>query len=76
MCVCVCVCVVQPLVVSLYADDTVQLAESEGLLQRIVDEFDRVYKTRKLKVNSGTSKVMVFERARYLFFFFFFGKAI
>ncbi len=28
----------QPLVVDLYADDTVLLAESEGMLQRIVDE--------------------------------------
>ncbi len=30
----------QPLVVGLYADDTVLLAESEGMLQRIVDEFE------------------------------------
>ncbi len=45
-------------------DDTVLLAESEGMLQRIVDEFDRVCKRRKLKVNAGKSKVMVFERAR------------
>ncbi len=34
------------------------------MLQRIVDEFDRVCKRRKLKVNAGKSKVMVFERAR------------
>ncbi len=54
----------QPLVVGLYADDTVLLAESEGMLQRIVDEFDRVCKRRKLKVITGKSKVMVFERAR------------
>ncbi len=54
----------QPLVVGLYADDTVLLAESEGKLQRIVDEFDRVCRRRKLKVNADTSKVMVFERAR------------
>ncbi len=54
----------QPLVVGLYADDTVLLAESEGMLQRIVDEFDRVCKRRKLKVNAGKSKVMGFERAR------------
>ncbi len=46
----------------LYADDTVLLAESEGMLQRIVDEFDRVCKRRKLKVNTDKSKV--FERAR------------
>ncbi len=37
----------QPVVVGLYADDTVLLAESEGLLQRIVDEFDRVCKRRE-----------------------------
>ncbi len=34
----------QPVVVGLYVDDTVLLAESEGMLQRIVDEFDRVCK--------------------------------
>ncbi len=45
-------------------DDTVLLAESEGMLQRIVDEFSRVCKRRKLKMNAGKSKVMVFERAR------------
>ncbi len=54
----------QPLVAGLYADDTVLSAESEGMLQRIIDEFDRVCKRRKLKVSSGKSKVMVFERAR------------
>ncbi len=32
------------MVAGLYADDTVLLAESEGMLQRIVDEFDRVCK--------------------------------
>ncbi len=43
---------------------TVLLAESEGMLQRIVDEFNRVCKRRKLKVNAGKSKVRVFARAR------------
>ncbi len=43
----------QPWVAGLYADDTVLLAESEGMLQRIVDEFDRVCKRRKLKANAG-----------------------
>ncbi len=52
------------MVVSLNADDTVLMAVSEGILQRIVDEFDRVCKRRKLKVNAGKSKVIVFERAR------------
>ncbi len=54
----------QPLVAGLYADDTVLLAESERIVQGTVAEFDRVYKRRKLKVNAGKSKVMVFERAR------------
>ncbi len=54
----------QPLVAGLYADDTVLLAESERMLQRIVNEFDRVYSRRKLKVNAGKSMVMILERAR------------
>ncbi len=54
----------QPLVAGLCASDTVLLAESGGKLQRIVDEFDRVCKRRKFKVNEGKSKVMVFETAR------------
>ncbi len=40
----------QPVVAGLYADDTVLLAESEGMHQRIVDEFYRICKRRKLKV--------------------------
>ncbi len=43
----------QPVVAGLYADDTVLFTESEGMLQRIVDEFDRVSKSRKMKVNAG-----------------------
>ncbi len=50
--------------VALYADDTMLLAESEGMLQRIVDEFDTICKRRKLKMNPGKSKVMVFEGAK------------
>ncbi len=49
-------------VTCLFADDTVLLAESEGDLQRVVNEFYSVCKRRKLKVNAGKSKVMVFER--------------
>ncbi len=48
-------------VTCLFADDTVLLAESEGDLQRVVNEFYSVCKRRKLKVNAGKSKVMVFE---------------
>ncbi len=54
----------ESLVAGLFADDTVLLAENEGTLQRIVGEFDKVCKRRKLRVNAGKSKVMVFERAR------------
>ncbi len=46
----------------LFADDTVLLAESEGGLQRVVNEFYSVCKRRKLKMNVGKSKVMVSER--------------
>ncbi len=46
----------------LFADDTVLLAESEGNLQRVVNEVYDVCKRRKLKVNAGKSKVMVFKR--------------
>ncbi len=49
----------QPVVVGSYADDTVLLAESEGMPQRIVDEYDRVCKKRELKENTGKSKGMV-----------------
>ncbi len=49
-------------VTCLFADDTVLLAESEGDLQRVVNEFYSVCKRRKLKVNAGKSKVMVSER--------------
>ncbi len=54
--------VVWSVVTCLFADDTVLLAESEGDLQRVVNEFFSVCKRRKLKVNAGKSKVMVFER--------------
>ncbi len=40
---------------------TLLVAESEGDLQRVVNEFFSVCKRRKLKVNAGKSKVMVFE---------------
>ncbi len=53
---------VRSVVRCLFADDTVLLAESEGDLQRVVHEFYSVCKRRKLKVNAGESKVMVFER--------------
>lgn len=44
------------------------LAENERM-QRIVDEFERVYKRGNSKVNVGKSKVMVFETARAFFLY-------
>ncbi len=52
------------IVTCLFADDIVLLAEREGDLQRVVNEFYSVYKRRKLKVNAGKSKVMMFERRK------------
>ena len=46
----------------LFADDTVLLAESERELQRVVDQFHSVCSRRKLRVNAGKSKMMMFER--------------
>ena len=48
------------MVACLFVDDTVLLAESEGELQRLVDEFYNVCGRRKLRVNVGRSKVMFF----------------
>ncbi len=48
--------------VCLFADDTVLLAQSEMELQRVVDQFHSVCSRRKVRVNVGMSKVMVFER--------------
>ena len=38
--------------------------QSERELQKVVSEFHRVCKRRKLKVNINKSKVMVFERRK------------
>ena len=42
----------------LFADDTAVVANSEEKLCRLVSEFGRVCKRRKLRVNVGKSKVM------------------
>ena len=42
----------------LFAYDTAQVADSEEKLCRLVSEFGRVCKRRKLRVNVGNSKVM------------------
>lgn len=44
--------------------DTELLAEREKKLQQIMDEFDRVWKRRRVKVKVAKSKVMVFQRPR------------
>ncbi len=53
---------VSSLVMCLLLENTVLLAESEGDLQRVVNEFYSVCKRRKDKVNAGKSNVMMFER--------------
>ncbi len=52
----------QSVITLLFSDDTVLLVESEGDLQRVVNKFCSVCKRRKLKVNTGKSKVMMFVR--------------
>ena len=42
----------------LLADDTVLVADSKKKLERFVEEFFRVIRRRKLKVNVTKSKVM------------------
>lgn len=54
----------ESLVVGIFAVDIVLLAENVVMLQRIVDEFDKVCKRRRLRVNGGKSKLIVFERKR------------
>ncbi len=49
-------------VICLFAKDTVLLAERKGDLQRVVNEFHRVCMRRKLKMNAGKGKMMLFER--------------
>ncbi len=41
----------------MFADDTALVADSEGRLRQLVEEFRRVCKRRKLKVNRSKSKV-------------------
>ncbi len=48
----------QHLVGGLYVDDIVLLAECEGMLQRIVDEFDRVLCRRRNHLLRIVSKAL------------------
>ncbi len=49
-------------VASLFVDDTVLLAESERKLHKAVHQFHSVCSRRKLRVNAGKSKKVMFER--------------
>ncbi len=49
-------------VASVFAGDIVLLTVGEEEPQRVVHEFCRICVRRKLRVKSGKSKVMVFER--------------
>ena len=42
----------------LFADDTVLVADSKKILERLIEEFGRVCRRQKLKVNVAKSKVM------------------
>ncbi len=46
----------------LFVDDTVLLTQSKRQLQRVVDQFHSVCSRRKLRVNAGKRKLMVFDR--------------
>ena len=48
----------------LFADDTALVADSSEKLRRIIESFARVCTRRKLKVNVGKSKVVMYERER------------
>ena len=42
----------------LFADDTVLVADSKEKLERLVEEFGKVCRRRKLEVNLAKSKIM------------------
>ena len=46
----------------LFADDIALVADSREKLRRMIESFARVCTRRKLKVNVGKSKVVVYER--------------
>ncbi len=48
--------------ICLFADDTVLLAGSEIERQAVIGQFNSVCVRRKLRVNAGKSKGMMFER--------------
>ncbi len=50
------------MVESLFADDTIVLADCEEKLQKVVLKFHMECVRKKLRVNAGKSKVMTLER--------------
>ena len=42
----------------LFANETMLVQENKRMLERLVEEFDRVYRRRKLKVNTSKKKVV------------------
>ncbi|KAE9527065.1 hypothetical protein AGLY_013713 [Aphis glycines] len=45
-----------------FADDIVVIAESEGDLQRAVEEMDEMLRTSEMKINSIKTKILVYDR--------------
>ena len=64
------------LIVLLYADDTVLLANNEIDLQRTLNEFNKYCRTWKLNVNIDKTKVVVFGAKKTEFFSFKLGDKI
>ncbi len=56
----------------LFADDTVLLAESEGDLQRVVNEFNSVCKRRTLNVNAFKSNVLWYPLPHYYYYYYYY----
>jgi hypothetical protein len=52
------------LLILLYADDTVLMAESSEKLQMLLNAFDDYYTIWKLKENVDKTKIMIFSRGR------------
>ena len=52
------------LLILLYADDTVLMAESPEELRMLLDAFDDYCTIWKLKVNVDKTKIMIFSRGR------------
>lgn len=53
----------QSLTTCLFLNNTNLLAETELMLKTIVDKSNKMCKKRKLKVDGGTSKVILFGKA-------------